>query len=92
MRTVLVLLCLMVAGPAWADQFVNGYYRQDGTYVQPHFRSSPDRNPYNNWSVKPNVNPYTGVPGARNVPTPYMGAQVPRYPGTLVDPYGRQYR
>ncbi len=39
---------------------VRGYYRKDGTYVQPHYRSNPDGNPYNNWSFPGNINPYTG--------------------------------
>lgn len=39
---------------------VKGYFRKDGTYVQPHYRSNPDGNPYNNWSFPGNVNPYTG--------------------------------
>jgi hypothetical protein len=39
---------------------VNGYYRKDGTYVQPYVRSSPDGNPYNNYSYPGNTNPYTG--------------------------------
>lgn len=38
---------------------VNGYYRSNGTYVQPHYRSSPDGNPYNNYSFPGNINPYT---------------------------------
>lgn len=39
---------------------MNSYYRKDGTYVQPHYRSNPDGNPYNNWSYPGNTNPYTG--------------------------------
>lgn len=27
---------------------VHGYFRDNGTYVQPHFRTYPDGNPYNN--------------------------------------------
>ncbi|MCA1058125.1 hypothetical protein LCL96_04230 [Rossellomorea aquimaris] len=27
---------------------VDGYYRSDGTYVEPYIRSNPDGNPYNN--------------------------------------------
>jgi hypothetical protein len=42
------------------DVYVNGYQRRDGTYVQPHMRSAPDGNPYNNYSFPGNVNPYTG--------------------------------
>lgn len=43
-----------------ADVWVSGYSRKDGTYVMGHWRSSPDGNPYNNWSFPGNINPYTG--------------------------------
>jgi len=46
-----------------ADVYVRGYYRSDGTYVRPHYRSPPDGNVWNNWSTKGNINPYTGKPG-----------------------------
>ena len=59
---------LLVAGllaafcwPACADQYVSGYYRSDGTYVQPYWRSDPDGDPYNNYSFPGNLNPYTGA-------------------------------
>ena len=39
---------------------VKGYFRKDGTYVAPHYRSAPDKNPYNNWSYPGNTNSYTG--------------------------------
>lgn len=50
------------------DVDVSGYYRSDGTYVQPHKRSAPDGTPYNNWSYPGNTNPYTGkvVTGTSN--------------------------
>lgn len=63
------VLCLLVACmfvlPAFdsaegRDVRVKGYYRKDGTYVQPHHRTSPDHNPYNNYSTPGNTNPYTG--------------------------------
>jgi hypothetical protein len=46
--------------PVGGDVYVNGYYRKDGTYVRPHYRSAPDGNPYNNYSYPGNLNPYTG--------------------------------
>jgi len=49
-----------------ADVHVRGYYRNDGTYVRPHMRSSPDGNVFNNWSTKGNVNPYTGKTGTKD--------------------------
>jgi hypothetical protein len=39
---------------------VSGYYRKNGTYVEPHYRSSPNGNPYDNYSFPGNTNPYTG--------------------------------
>jgi hypothetical protein len=39
---------------------VTSYPRRDGTYVPDHHRSTPDGNPYNNWSYPGNTNPYTG--------------------------------
>ena len=39
---------------------VRGYYRKDGTYVKPHYRTVPDGNPYNNYSYPGNYNPNTG--------------------------------
>jgi hypothetical protein len=39
---------------------VNPYVRSDGTQVPGYYRSSPDGNPYNNYSFPGNTNPYTG--------------------------------
>jgi hypothetical protein len=47
------------------DVYVNGYTRSDGTYVAPHYRSSPDSKININWSTKGNVNPYTGAEGTK---------------------------
>lgn len=65
MRTVSVLMvavaCLFLASVAEAEeQYVNGYYRSDGTYVQGHWRTTPDSSPYNNYSYPGNYNPNTG--------------------------------
>jgi hypothetical protein len=48
------------------DVYVNGYTRNDGTYVQPHHRTSPDNSTYNNYSSDGNSNPYTGNIGSRS--------------------------
>jgi hypothetical protein len=56
------------------DVSVRGYFRRDGTYVQPHMRSAPDGNFWNNWSTKGNVNPYTGQPGTKTTPPPGYGS------------------
>lgn len=52
MKRITWIGCLLVvvtyAGPITADKWVNGYMRKDGTYVQGHYRSSPDSYRYNN--------------------------------------------
>lgn len=64
---VSVVVCT-TALPLDAAVRVRGYYRKDGTYVRPHYRSNPDGNPYNNWSTYPNINPYTGKRGTKHIP------------------------
>ncbi len=62
-----VLGLLFMAGAALAqDVHVRGYFKKDGTYVAPHYRSAPNTTTQDNWSTKGNVNPYTGQPGTRN--------------------------
>lgn len=45
--TVVALAVAFVSSASWAVS-VRGYLRGNGTYVQPHMRSYPDGNPYNN--------------------------------------------
>jgi hypothetical protein len=72
-------IILVVSIPARANVRVRGYYRSNGTYVQPHWRSNPDGNFSNNWSTYPNVNPYTGAVGTKRMPT-YSGSPSYRVP------------
>lgn len=77
---------------------VDGYYRRDGTYVQPHYRSAPDGNSFNNFSTYGNVNPYTGqmghvqpyanqpMVGTRNMRSQFPAAKTPSL-GTLGGSY-----
>lgn len=44
---------------------VRGHVKKDGTYVQPHRATNPNQTQRDNWSSKPNVNPYTGKPGTK---------------------------
>lgn len=65
----ILFLFLLFALSTIAQVRVSGYYRKNGTYVQPHYRSSPDGNPYNNWSYPGNTNPYTGKTATGNPET-----------------------
>ena len=65
---------------AHADEYVNGYTKADGTYVNSYYRSSPDGDPYNNFSYPGNTNPYTGVTAGGN-PETYLKYNDPGYTG-----------
>ncbi|MFH1655777.1 MAG: hypothetical protein ABH954_04115 [Candidatus Omnitrophota bacterium] len=63
--TLVLAIAMLVSlvSIAKADVYVRGYYRSNGTYVAPHYRSNPDGIGSNNWSCCGNVNPYTGEVG-----------------------------
>ena len=47
--------------------YVEGHWRDNGTtYVQPHYRTSPNSTTLDNWSTKGNTNPYTGKAGTKS--------------------------
>lgn len=82
-----------------ADTWVNGYTKANGTYVNGYYRSSPDSNPYNNYSFPGNTNPYTGKTAGGSVdsylknynssytlPT-YTSTYIPTYTPTYVPSY-----
>jgi len=45
---------------------VKGHFKKDGKYVQPHRATNPNHTQKDNWSSKPNVNPYNGKPGTKD--------------------------
>ena len=63
MRTLLCLAIGFTVFSAMADESVKGYFKKDGTYVEPHYRSSPNERKDDNYSSKGNENPYTGKKG-----------------------------
>ena len=79
MRVTIAAAAIAIAAAlspaAHADQFVSGYFRQNGTYVNPYVRTTPDSSLFNNYSTAPNINPYTGHVGTVN---PYA-APAPNY-------------
>lgn len=63
--TIFAAALLLAAGSVHADQWVNGYLKSDGTYVQGHYKSSPNQYRYDNYSSQNNTNPYTGQSGSQ---------------------------
>lgn len=52
-------------GSKSSSTHVKGHTKKDGTYVEPHRRSTPDQKFENNWTTKGNDNLYTGKDGTR---------------------------
>ena len=48
-KLVIFAMVASIATPVFADTYVQGYTRRDGTYVRPHIRSSPDGSRANNY-------------------------------------------
>lgn len=62
----IILFILLILAPVEAfskDTYVRGYTRKDGTYVAPHYRTSPNSTTSDNYSTEGNINPYTGKVG-----------------------------
>lgn len=68
LKACIAVLALSIAAPvlAQSSNYVSPHVRSDGTYVQGHFRTNPDSSPYNNYSTRGNINPYTGRVGTVN--------------------------
>jgi len=63
--TIAFISMLVLPNIVFADVYVQGYTRSDGTYVQGHYRSSPNGTTSDNYSTKGNINPYTGEYGTK---------------------------
>lgn len=65
-KFMLSLICfiLIIAFTTFAfAEWVSGYYRSNGTYVKPYYRSDRNSTVTDNYSFKGNYNPYTGRKG-----------------------------
>jgi hypothetical protein len=65
------LFVLLVQTVSGQTTYAPGYTKKNGTYVAPHYKTSPNKTKVDNWSTKPNVNPYTGKQGTVILPDPY---------------------
>jgi hypothetical protein len=93
-RVVMILVIfasLVLISQAMAQTYVDGYYRSNGTYVAPHYRSSPNSTTQDNWSTKGNTNPITGQPGYRSPDyNSGYGGSSSSYGSGYQNPYGKK--
>lgn len=59
------VLVIFLSNSAFAAKSVRGYTKKDGTYVAPSHRNDANKTQRDNWSSKPNSNPYTGKKGTK---------------------------
>lgn len=52
--------------PKSSTTHVDSYTTKRGSYVASHYRTAADHTKINNWSSKPNMNPYTGQAGTKD--------------------------
>ena len=79
-KIIVLLLSISLAAPAFAKKSssegykshgsskttnVHGYTKKNGSYVAPHKRTNPNNTQRDNWTSKPNQNPYTGKDGTK---------------------------
>lgn len=63
-----LIICLLITFSSIAkDVYVKGYYKNNGTYVAPHYRSAPNHTVNDNWTTYGNINPHTGEAGTKRV-------------------------
>jgi hypothetical protein len=61
-----VIFCLPIIADAKTVR-VKGSVTKRGTYTQPHYKTSPNKTKYDNWSTKGNSNPFTGKKGTKDI-------------------------
>ena len=66
---ILIIVPVLFFAPKGADAAtrVKSYFRKSGTYVAPHYRSTPNRTKIDNYSTKGNYNPFTGKIGTKKI-------------------------
>jgi hypothetical protein len=59
MKKLFILLVVLLSIYNYSQVSVRGYYRKNGTYVQPHVRTAPNSTVTDNYSYRGNYNPNT---------------------------------
>ena len=91
MKLRIIGLSIALVSTAASAQYaheVRGYTRSDGTYVAPHMQTNANGNAFDNYSSRPNVNPYTGQEGTVN---PYQAQQREDANSSRRSSYGNPY-
>ena len=64
-KTILFFAAILSLSTTFAQVYVGGYFKSNGTYVESHWRTEPNSTRNDNWSTVGNTNPYTGCIGTK---------------------------
>lgn len=64
-KLLFIIAFLFATANSFSQVSVRGYYRSNGTYVQPYQRTVPNSTRNDNYSTVGNTNPYTGKAGTQ---------------------------
>ena len=80
MKTFLALTALVLVTAAAQADSVNGYFRSNGTYVAPHYRTPANGTPYDNLSYRGYPSQQPGYVSPRSFDTGYTApVRQPRF-------------
>jgi len=65
MKKIFLVVLLLASSAAFADTYVRGYTKSNGTYVEGYHRSDANSQRSDNYSSQGNTNPYTGERGTQ---------------------------
>ena len=68
MKKILFIIAIscLINSEINATRFVRGYYKKNGTYVAPSYRTRANSTKWDNYSTKGNSNPYSGRKGYKS--------------------------
>jgi len=64
---IALVMMLGISHRVEAASRVRGYNKRNGSYVAPHYKTSPNNSKWDNWSSRGNYNPYTGKKGYKSL-------------------------
>ena len=60
-KLFLYFVIIFISTQIFADTYVNGYYKKDGTYVEGHYKTNPNKTNYFTFELKQADNRLTSI-------------------------------
>ncbi len=66
-----LFIVLSISNLYAGSSYTKSYIKSNGSYVQGHYKSMPNRTRADNYTTRGNINPYTGSIGTKSSYKPY---------------------